>query len=309
MKSMTRVYLYEEQNGRFFGEGPCRLLHAIDETGSLRKAAAQMDMGYSKALRMIHRAEDALGFSLTEKVIGGTGGGGSTLTEQAREFLQDFESYRDSCCRENERIYQEIFGKYDRTSGLKTGCVIMASGLAKRFGSNKLLAEFRGKKMIEWILDVTEGMEPRVVVTRHREVEKLCRMREIEVVLHDQSGRNDTVKLGLDYLLQKEKDLAGCMFCPSDQPFLTRSSLETMLQKFQKEPGYIYRLGYGENTGTPVLFPRAFFLELQNLPQGKGGSYLLRQHEDRTQISPAESVYELQDIDTLEDWERLNAIP
>ena len=309
MKAMTRVYLYDEQNGRFFGEGPCRLLHAIDETGSLRKAAAQMDMGYSKALRIIHRAEEALDFPLTEKVIGGTGGGGSTLTEAARVFLKDYEAYRERCCQENEHIYQEIFGKYMQALEKKVGCVIMASGLGKRFGSNKLLEEFQGKLMIEWILDATEGIAPRVVVTRHPEVEMLCKKRQVDVILHDLPGRNDTVRLGLEHLLEKEKDLAGCMFCPSDQPFLTRSSLETMIQMFQKESESIYRLGYEENTGTPVLFPRRVFPELQYLPQGKGGSWLLKQHKDQIRISPADSAYELQDIDTREDWERFSTIP
>ena len=42
MRPVIRVYLYDENGERFFGEGPCRLLHAIEQTGSLR-AAAQSD--------------------------------------------------------------------------------------------------------------------------------------------------------------------------------------------------------------------------------------------------------------------------
>ena len=35
MKPSIRTYLCNDENHRFFGEGPRQLLHAIDETGSL----------------------------------------------------------------------------------------------------------------------------------------------------------------------------------------------------------------------------------------------------------------------------------
>lgn len=109
MKPVTRVFLYGDDHNRFFGEGPCRLLHAIEKTGSLRAASASMDMAYTKALAMIRRAEKSLNFPLTEKIIGGKGGGGSRLTPQAKEFLQNYEKYRNACYEANIRIYNEIF--------------------------------------------------------------------------------------------------------------------------------------------------------------------------------------------------------
>ena len=39
MKPKIRVMLCDDIGERFFGEGPCRLLHRIEETGSLRAAA------------------------------------------------------------------------------------------------------------------------------------------------------------------------------------------------------------------------------------------------------------------------------
>lgn len=109
MKPVTRIYLYDEENERFFGEGPCCLLHGIEDHGSLRSAAIHMNMAYSKAFSMIRHAEKALGFPLTEKQIGGKNGGGSRLTPQAKEFLQKYEQYKEACCEANRRIYSEIF--------------------------------------------------------------------------------------------------------------------------------------------------------------------------------------------------------
>lgn len=45
-------------------------------------------MSYSNGLRMIRQAEADLGFPLIKGKIGGSGGGGSDLTEQGRLFLE-----------------------------------------------------------------------------------------------------------------------------------------------------------------------------------------------------------------------------
>ena len=84
MQPNIRVMLFDENGERFFGEGPCRLLHAIEQTGSLRAAAQSMQMAYTKALGLVRHAEQVLGIALTEHKIGGKCGGGSVLTEEAK---------------------------------------------------------------------------------------------------------------------------------------------------------------------------------------------------------------------------------
>ena len=109
MKPALRVMLCDDAGERFFGEGPCRLLHQIEETGSLRSAAAQMGLSYSKALRLVQHAEKALGFALTCKTTDGRGGGGSTLTAEARQFLERYEAYRDACVQTSRELYSAFF--------------------------------------------------------------------------------------------------------------------------------------------------------------------------------------------------------
>lgn len=111
MHPKFRFYLYDEHDNKFFGEGPCKLLHAIEDTGSLNKAAASMHMAYTKALAMMKHAQDALGFPLTTTTIGGKGGGGSSLTNEAKEFLTKYETYQKACTEANERIYHTIFSE------------------------------------------------------------------------------------------------------------------------------------------------------------------------------------------------------
>lgn len=110
MRAITRIVFLDDEGEKFFGEGPCRLLHAIEETGSLNAAAQSMGMAYTKALKLINNAEKALGFKLTVRAVGGKSGGGSKLTEEGREWMERYEVYRDACLRENSRLYNEYFG-------------------------------------------------------------------------------------------------------------------------------------------------------------------------------------------------------
>lgn len=109
MYSKIRVFLYDDDNNKFFGEGPYELLCGVEQTGSLHKAAISMHMAYTKALAIIKQAEKSLGFPLTTTKVGGNGGGGSQLTKQAKEFLHDYETYRNACVEANRRIYNEIY--------------------------------------------------------------------------------------------------------------------------------------------------------------------------------------------------------
>ena len=109
MEAVTRIVFVDDQRKKFFGEGPCRLLRAVEETGSLRSAAASMDMAYTKALKLLKNAEAALGFPLTVRLTGGKDGGGSVLTPQGKVWLKQYEAYRDACIQANRRLYLEHF--------------------------------------------------------------------------------------------------------------------------------------------------------------------------------------------------------
>lgn len=111
MKAVTKIIFLDEQGEKFFGEGPARLLHSIEENGSIRSAAISMNMAYTKALKLIRNAESALGFPLIKSSTGGKDGGGSLLTEEGREWLERYEAYRDACKEANGRLYMEFFPK------------------------------------------------------------------------------------------------------------------------------------------------------------------------------------------------------
>ena len=164
----------------------------------------------------------------------------------------------------------------------------------------------------------TPALAARVVVTRSAEVKALCDAQAIPCLLHSLPGRNDTVRLGLEALLEQCPGLAGCIFLPGDQPLLQRETLEALITAFtqtQKETERaIFRLGaraaHGPDTvvGSPVLFGCGYFPALRTLPEGKGGSVVLKAHPEQVQIVYAQRREELLDADTPEALEELSAI-
>ena len=109
MKAITRIIFLDGQDQKFFGEGPWRLLRGVEKTGSLRASALDMGMSYTKALKLLKNAENALGCQLTTRAAGGKDGGGSSLTPEGEEWLTRYEAYRDACIQANSKLYREFF--------------------------------------------------------------------------------------------------------------------------------------------------------------------------------------------------------
>ena len=289
MKVVTRITFWDQNGEKFFGEGPARLLRGIEEHGSLRSAAISMDMAYTKALKLLKNAEAALGFPLTTRTTGGKSGGGSTLTPEGKAWLSRYEAYATACAEANREMFRKYFPK--------VGCVIMASGLSKRFGSNKLMADFDGKPMILHALQASDSLKDhRVVVTRHADVAALCQKQGVNVILHDLPHRSDTIRLGLEAL----GDVDACLFLPADQPLLRRETVTTLVNQWEADQEKILRPFHNDTPGSPVLFPRWALPELQNLPEGKGGNWVIKNHPEKTAAMQIGNPYELMDADTPE---------
>lgn len=184
------------------------------------------------------------------------------------------------------------------------GCIIMASGLGTRFGSNKLMAILDGAPLIAHVIRACDGLfAKRVAVTRHEDVAKLCRSLGMEAVMHDEPLRSDTVRLGM-------QAMDGCdtvTFIQADQPFISANALAALLRGAEAHPELIWRVGFQGAPGAPVLFPSWAFDELRTLPPGKGGGFVAKAHAQRVRCVEAASEWELFDVDTVQDLKALQA--
>ncbi len=178
----------------------------------------------------------------------------------------------------------------------------MASGEGKRFGGNKLIADFKGKPLITCILEASENIfMKRVVVTRHESIAKICRENGVEVIVHDMPYRSDTIRIGTQFM----SDTDFCGFCPADQPLISAETLRTLVTASVSQKEYCVRPRCGDTVGAPVFFPKKLYSELMNLPQGSGGNYVIKKHPGLLKYISVRNAYELMDIDTREDILRL----
>ena len=88
------------------GEGRIELLQSIEEEGSLNKAAKKLNMSYRHAWGIVKKLEERLDLKLVKSEKGGTGGGGSKLTDQGRALVEKYHWMNDTL---NNVIKKKMF--------------------------------------------------------------------------------------------------------------------------------------------------------------------------------------------------------
>lgn len=100
---------FEEKGDVAFAEGRRMLLEAVERLGSLNAAAKELGMSYRAAWGKIKATEKALGMKLLEVTTGGKGGGGATLTPEAKELILKYKKYTDRMTSLMEKEFKRIF--------------------------------------------------------------------------------------------------------------------------------------------------------------------------------------------------------
>ena len=95
-KIKSRIWI-ECENNVLLGEGRVHLLKAIQETGSLSKAAKSLNISYKKAWQLIDSVNKSAEKPVTINSVGGKGGGGAELTEYGKSLVIAFDEINKSC--------------------------------------------------------------------------------------------------------------------------------------------------------------------------------------------------------------------
>ncbi|WP_121744621.1 TOBE domain-containing protein [Natronorubrum halophilum] len=106
--------------GVTIGQRDIEMLDAIDRYGSMHKAADELGRSYARLQNRVVEIEDAVG-PITERQRGGSGGGGTELTQTARELRQQFDRHEaelDGVARVTESVFTGTIR--DRTGELAT---------------------------------------------------------------------------------------------------------------------------------------------------------------------------------------------
>ena len=104
----ARLYTSE----KCFGPGIAMLLDRVRTLHSLRAAAMDMSMAYSKAWTILRNAEQRLGFKLLRSTTGGKNGGGATLTPEGERMLEAYHAYDAALKTQSEALFRQHFAAF-----------------------------------------------------------------------------------------------------------------------------------------------------------------------------------------------------
>jgi molybdate transport system regulatory protein len=112
-----RIKVWLEAEGRYvFGFGIAEILQAVDQAGSIKRAADDLGRSYRYVWGRIKDAEAGLGGRLVETKVGGQGVQRSSLTPESRRLVRTYLKVRDALLRAMD---QEFRRRFDRSGGPK----------------------------------------------------------------------------------------------------------------------------------------------------------------------------------------------
>lgn len=149
----------------------------------------------------------------------------------------------------------------------RIGAVVLAAGLARRFGRAKLLAGFAGRAIVAHVLEVVTAARQRdvldeaviVVAESDREILELARRNEVTPVINPDPGRglSSSLALGLSAL---PTDLDAALVMLGDQPLIRLEVIEALLCAWRDGTAVAVRPRYAASPATPghpVLLSRS----------------------------------------------------
>jgi molybdate transport system regulatory protein len=92
------------------GRGRVELLEKIQQTGSIRQAAASMGMSYRVAWQAIEALNELADSPVVDRSVGGRGGGGAVVNEQGQRLIRAFRLLEA----EHVRFVNRVNAKLDR---------------------------------------------------------------------------------------------------------------------------------------------------------------------------------------------------
>ena len=183
--------------------------------------------------------------------------------------------------------------------------IILASGLSKRMGQNKLLMDFKGKKMYKHCINSVKKSDIRqkIIVSAYDEILDYARdMGDFILVKNENQalGQSQSIKMGI----ATAKPCLGFVFLPSDMPFITDVFLNKVCDFFMQDTSCIVVPRFEGKNSMPTIFPFSLYDELSNISGDIGGRDIIKENLSKVRYFDVSDGQVLQDIDTMEELEK-----
>lgn len=187
--------------------------------------------------------------------------------------------------------------------------IVLASGLSKRMGKNKLLMDFDGKKMYQHCINSVKKskIKQKIVVSAYDEILDYAKdIGNFTLVKNKNQtlGQSQSIKLGVS----NTTPCLGFVFLPSDMPFVTDVFLNKLCSFFLEDTSSIVVPRFDNKNSMPTIFPFSFHDSLISITGDIGGRDIIKSNLSYVRYFEVSDNHIIQDIDTIEDFEKYGKI-
>jgi len=185
--------------------------------------------------------------------------------------------------------------------------IVLAAGLSRRMGVQKLLLPFGSKTVIAHIVDQLTASsvdEVQVVVgCQGKRVSRELSGRPVSIVNNSnyKSGMLSSVRCGLHAITQQCRVVLVVL---GDQPSVTTKLIDQMLQTFASTEKQILVPLYNGKRGHPIVFSATYSKEILTHYDNVGLRGLLYAHKEDIFELPVKTSGVLSDMDCPQDYQR-----
>jgi len=185
--------------------------------------------------------------------------------------------------------------------------VVLAAGLARRMGRQKLLLQLQGKAVVRWAVERIIGhVEDVVIVTGPDDTAIRQALGDLAVRFvanpRPQDGQGSSIAVGVGALKPWTR---AALITLGDQPRIPDAVVRALLESFQRSGKAIVAPVYRDVQGTPVVFSSEMFAELRALTGDAGARAVVKAHPERVE-TVAFDLAMPPDVDTPEDYAKLH---
>ncbi|HXT17446.1 MAG TPA: nucleotidyltransferase family protein [Gemmatimonadaceae bacterium] len=186
--------------------------------------------------------------------------------------------------------------------------LLLAAGGARRFGSQKLVAPYRGATVVEHAARILRGETDDLIVVVGSEADAVRRaLREMNAHIVE----NERWALGLSTSLRRgveavAGDVEAIIVSVGDQPLLEPAVIRGVAERWRATAKPIVSASYRGVRGHPVLFARSMFGALAELEGDAGARLLIERSGDRVAYVEIDAPMP-SDVDTPDDLARLSS--
>ena len=185
---------------------------------------------------------------------------------------------------------------------MSTALVLLAAGLSRRMGQDKLLMKRHGKPLYRFSLELMGSFPDtsRLVVSTSGEIIDAAQALGFHTIGNPLAAQGmGTSVAAATACLREER----AVFLNADQPYFTAGCLALLLACAQETDAIVVPRVQGLPK-SPCVFPRRFYPDLMMLEGDQGGRAVYQLYPEEVHYLDFPDPRPFQDFDTPEDWAR-----